>query len=297
MKGRRDHLDAVAMGLMVVLCATWGLQQVAIKIANTGVSPLLQAGIRSTGAVLLLWAWAAARRIRLYGAEGSLKPGLWAGLLFAGEFCLIYWGLTYTTASRAVLLLYTAPFVVALGAHWFIPGEPLRLWQGVGLACAFTGVAVAFGEGFAAAGPGLIGDVMILVAAVMWGATTVLIKASRLATTPATQTLFYQLAVSAVTLPLASLALGEPGLTAPTPLVLACLAYQTVGVAFVSYLAWFWLITRYPASRLAAFSFLTPLFGILAGGLLLDEPVTGWLLLALLLVAAGIWLVNRPAKR
>lgn len=182
MKGRHDHLDAVAMGLMVVLCATWGLQQVAIKIANTGVSPLLQAGIRSAGAALLLWAWAATRRIRLYGAEGSLKPGLWAGLLFAGEFCLIYWGLTYTTASRAVLLLYTAPFVVALGAHWFIPGEPLRLWQG-------------------------------------------------------------------------------------------------------------------PASRLAAFSFLTPLFGILAGGLLLDEPVTGWLLLALLLVAAGIWLVNRPAKR
>lgn len=293
MSSRRSHLDGAAMALMVVLCAAWGLQQVAIKVANAGISPLLQAGLRSAGAALLLAGWAAVRGIRLYGAPGSLRPGLAAGLLFAAEFCLIYWGLGHTTASRAVLLLYTAPFWVALGAHWFIPGEPLRPLQGAGLLCAFAGVGVAFGDGFALGGPQLVGDLALLAAALLWAATTVLIKASRLATAPATQTLFYQLAVSAVTLPLASLALGEPGIVDPTPLVLACLAYQTVGVAFVSYLAWFWLITRYPASRLSAFSFLTPLFGILAGGVLLAEPVSGALLLALALVAAGIWLVNK----
>ncbi|GEM_PF-10263 len=292
-----NRLDGVAVILMVVLCAAWGLQQVAIKVTNEGISPLLQGGFRSIGAAGLLWLWARSRGIRLFVHDGSLTAGLSVGLLFAAEFCLIYWGLSYTTASRSVLLLYTAPFVVALGAHLFLPGESLGWRQTVGLLCAFAGVAAAFSEGITAADSRLlIGDVMILGAALLWGATTVLIKASRLATLPAARTLFYQLAVSALALPLASALRGEPGLFAPTPLVLACLAYQTIGVAFVSYLVWFWLITRYPASRLSAFSFLTPLFGILAGGLLLGEPVTVTLLLALVLVAAGIWLVNRPAN-
>jgi drug/metabolite transporter (DMT)-like permease len=300
MMRRHDRLDAAAMALMVVLCAAWGLQQVAIKVANSGVSPLLQGGLRSAGAAALLWVWAAWRGIRLFSRDGSLIAGLTVGGLFAAEFCLVYWGLSYTTASRAVLLLYTAPFVVALGAHLLLPGEALGWRQTTGLVCAFAGVAAAFGESFLVAGPTLLGDAMMLGAAVLWGATTVMIKASRLATLPAAKTLFYQLAVSAVALPLASWLRGEPGLFAPTPLVLACLAYQTVGVAFVSYLAWFWLVTRYPASRLSAFSFLTPLFGVLAGGILLGEPVSTTLMVALTLVAAGIWLVNaapRPTRQ
>ena len=287
-------LDFTAMIMLVVLCASWGLQQVAIKVAIIGVPPLLQSGIRSVGATIFIWLWMTARREPFLERDGTMWWGIAAGLLFASEFILIYWGLEYTNASRAVIFLYTSPFVVALGAQLFIPGEHLRMIQVLGLCCAFAGIVVAFGESLSyPTHRMLIGDSMLAGAAILWGATTVLIKASPLSMIKASKTLLYQLAVSAVVLPLASLVKGESGITL-TPLIVGCIVYQTVWVAFITYLAWFWLIRHYPPSRLASFTFLTPLFGVLAGSLLLDEPITAGLLLALVLVGAGIYLVNRP---
>jgi len=288
------HLDAAAIGLMVILCACWGFNQVAIKIANSGISPLLQAGLRSAGSALLVWGWAAHRGVRLFARDGTLGWGLVAGLLFGAEFIFIYWGLTFTTASRAVLFIYTAPFVVALGAHVLVPGERLGTIQVLGLICAFVGVAAAFGDALRfPTHRQLIGDGMAFLAAVLWGATTLVIKASRLSAASPHKVLLYQLTVSAVLLPLLSYASGEPGITRPTPLVLGMLAYQIAIVAFASYLTWFWLIARYPAGRLSSFTFLTPLFGLVAGALVLGEPVTWVLILALVLVGLGIYLVNR----
>ncbi len=288
-------LDFTAMWILLVLCASWGLQQVAIKVANHGVSPLMQSSIRSIGGTILIWIWMKVRREPMLERDGTLWWGIAAGLLFAGEFVLIYWGLEYTNASRAVIFLYMSPFVVALGAHLFIPGEHLRMIQVIGLSCAFVGIVVAFNESLTYHSQRiLIGDSMLAVAAILWGATTVLIKASPLAKIKPSKTLIYQLSVSAVLLPLGSLAKGEAGIVRLTPLIVGSLVYQTVWVAFVTYLAWFWLIRNYPPSRLASFTFLTPLFGVLAGGLLLNEPITRAMLLALVLVGTGIYLVNRP---
>ena len=288
-------LDLTAMTILLVLCMSWGLQQVAIKVANRGISPLFQSGIRSAGATAFIWIWMAVRRETMMERDGTLWWGIAAGLLFSAEFILIYWGLDYTNASRAVIFLYMSPFVVALGAQLFIPGEHLRTIQVVGLCCAFVGIVVAFGESLSyPTHRMLIGDAMLAVAAVLWGATTVLIKASPLARIKPSKTLLYQLAVSAVVLPLGSLAKNEPGIFLMTPLVAGSLVYQTVWVAFITYLAWFWLIRHYPPSRLASFTFLTPLFGVIAGGVLLNEPITGSLVLALVLVGTGIFLVNRP---
>ncbi len=293
---RKTHLDSAAMALMVVLCAAWGLQQVAIKVANAGISPILQAGLRSFGAALLVWAWAAHKGIPLFERDGTLGAGVLSAALFAGEFAFIYWGLNYTAASRGVVFLYTAPFMIALGAHWFLPGERLRPLQWLGLAFAFAGILVAFGESLGLPTRNqLVGDGMLFLGAVLWAATTLIIKGSVLAGVSPAKTLFYQLAGSALALPLVSLALGEPGVIALTPVVLAAVAYQTVLVAFASYLAWFWLVAHYPAGRLAAFSFLTPLFGVMAGALLLSERISTALAAALLLVVLGIWLVNRPS--
>jgi len=295
---RHSHLDALAMVIMVGLCALWGLNQVAAKVANAGISPVLQAGLRSAGAALLLWGWSARRGIALFNRDGTAAAGTAAGLMFAGEFALIFWGLEYTPASRAVVFLYTAPFVVALGMHLLVPNERLNRWQGAGLVCAFAGVVAAFGENLSLpTGRQLLGDSMLLAAAVLWGATTVLVRVSRLATVTANKVLFYQLAISAVVLPPAALALGEKGFTAPTAMVWASLAWQIAGIAFASYLAWFWLITRYPATRLSAFSFLTPLFGMLFGAWLLGERITPFLAAAMGLVGVGIWLVNRRGRR
>jgi drug/metabolite transporter (DMT)-like permease len=292
---RRDRLDLLAFTVMFALCLTWGFNQVLAKIANEGISPLLQAGLRSAGAALLVWAWTAWRGIRLFDRDGSLVPGVIAGLLFAGEFALIFWGLEFTTASRTVIFVYSSPFVVALGVHLFVPGERLRAVQVIGLMGAFAGVALAFSGALALpTNRQLIGDSMELGAGILWGATTVLVKATRLARIAPAKTLFYQLAVSAVVLPAIAWALGEPGIFEPTAVVVGSVLFQTVVVAFISYLAWFWLIANYPAGRLASFTFLTPLFGVAAGRAVLAEPLSSDLVIALALVGIGIYLVNRP---
>lgn len=291
------HLNLTAMAVLVALCASWGLQQVAVKVAIPGVSPVAQSGIRSIGATILIWLWMSVRGVPIMERDGTLWWGIAAGLLFSAEFLLVYWGLDYTNASRAVIFLYLSPFVVAVGVHMLVPGERLSLLQVVGLIAAFTGVVVAFGESFTFPGRDvLIGDAMLVGAAVFWGATTVLIKATPLATIRPSKTLFYQLGVSAVVLPVGSLALGEKGITDVTPLIAASLVYQTVWVASTTFLIWFWLVRHYPASRLTSFTFLTPLFGVVAGGVLLREPMTPMLLVALVLVGSGIYMVNRPQK-
>jgi drug/metabolite transporter (DMT)-like permease len=294
MPQHRPDLDRFAMVLMLVL-TVWGLQQVAIKVANAGISPIWQAGLRSIGATLLVWTWASVRGVKLWTPDGTLAPGLLAGLLFGGEFALIFWGLEYTSASRGIIFLYTAPFFVALGAVWLLPHEHMRRAQWTGMALAFCGVLALFGENLLRpAGRAWIGDLMMFVAAAMWAATTLTIKATRLARVAAEKTLLYQLAVSAVVLPPLALAFGEPGVFAPSAAVWTSLAFQVVIVASASYVAWFWLISRYPATRLSSFSFLTPVMGVLAGALLLGETLTLAVLLALTLVGAGIWLANRP---
>lgn len=296
MPSHRAELDRFAMGLMVVLCTVWGLQQVAIKLASAGVSPIWQAGLRSIGATVLVWAWASVRGVRLWAADGTLVPGLLAGLLFAAEFALIFWGLEFTSASRGIIFLYTAPFFVALGAVWLLPHESMRRAQWFGMALAFCGVLALFGEHLLRpAGRAWIGDLMIFVAALLWAATTLTIKATRLARAAPEKTLLYQLAVSALVLPPLSLAFGEAGVFAPGAVVWASLAFQVLVVASASYLAWFWLITRYAATRLSSFSFLTPVMGVIAGVLLLDETLTPAVFVALALVGAGIWVANRPA--
>jgi drug/metabolite transporter (DMT)-like permease len=291
-----------AFALMVLLCTIWGLQQVAIKFTLPGISPVLQVGLRSLGAAVLVFAWARLRGLKLFGADETLRPGVLAGTLFALEFACIFAGLEHTAASRMVVFLYTAPCFTVLGLHWFVPGERIGLRHGLGVALAFAGIIAAFAEGMGRTAtadfPSMwLGDLLGVVAAILWAATTVVIRGSSLGRVAAARVLLYQLAVSAaIALPLSFL-MGEPGITAPTPTVLLSLAYQTVMVAFASYLTWFWLLTRFLASRLMVFSFLTPLFGVAFGVLLLNEHLSAQFGLAALLVVAGIVLVNAPAKR
>lgn len=283
-----------ALGL-VGLCALWGLGQVAIKIGNSGISPVLNAGLRSAGAALLVTVWCRYRNIALLRADGTVAAGIAAGVLFAIEFLLLYWGLEYTTAARSVVFLNTSPFFVALGAHLMLANDRLTVTKVIGLIAAFAGVAIAFSDGLQAPTPHmLIGDAMALGAACAWGATTVLVKGTKLARIEPERTLLYQLVVSALALIAASFAVGERGVFAPTPLVWGALAYQTIIVAFVSYVAWFWFIKHYPASSVSSFVFLAPAFGVVAGAWLLNEPVTSRLIAALALIAAGIYITNRP---
>jgi drug/metabolite transporter (DMT)-like permease len=292
MSQERSALDARAVSLMVLLTALWGFQQVTIKLAAADVSLVMQAAIRSIAATALLLIWARIHRIVLFERDGTLAAGIAAGLLFAFEFVFIYGGLGYTNASRMSVFVYLAPPLTALGLHFFVAGERLGALQWSGVLVAFAGLFLAFSEGFYSGLNTWAGDLCGLAAAFLWAATTVLIRATSLARASATKTLLYQLAISALVLPLASLLLGESGITAITPTVILSLAYQGVIVAFASYLAWFWLLTRYLAARLAVLSFLTPLFGMASGVVFLSEPFSAHFALAAALIAGGIALVN-----
>ncbi len=296
MPADRKPLDALAFGLMTVLCVSWGLQQVTIKLAAPDISLVMQAGLRSLIATALLVVWARLRGIALFERDGTLLPGLAAGAMFAAEFVFIYAGLAHTAASRMVVFINTTPCITALMLPLFVRSERLSRRQLAGVLLAFGGIVAAFGEGFAAAGGDTLrGDLFGVIGAFLWASTIVLIRATRLARTSATKTLFYQLAVSAG-LVLVSVAMGEPGVVRVTPLAVAVMAYQGVLVAFASYLVWFWLLTKYYAARLSVLTFMSPLFGVAAGVVFLGERLTPAFVAAALLVAAGIVLVNLPVR-
>jgi drug/metabolite transporter (DMT)-like permease len=283
------------MAIVVALCFLWGMGQVSIKVANRGVSPIFQAAVRSTMAALLVAVWARMRALPLVHRDRTLLHGLAIGLLFGSEFVCIYLGLSYTTASHAVIFVYTAPFFVALGAHWLLRNEPLTGRKFAGLVLAFAGVILTLWDSLGRPTRlQIMGDLMSLAGGMLWAATSLYLKrVVRTSMTPS-QMLFYQLGVSAVQLSLMSLLLESPRILGLSPLVIASLAYQGIIVAFASYLVWFWLIQVYPVSNLSGFTFFTPIFGMLLGGLLLHEPLTAKLLAGGGLVAGGMILVNWP---
>ncbi|MBY4597689.1 DMT family transporter [bacterium BD-1] len=292
---RREHLDGQAVSLLLLCCFFWGFQQVLVKATLPELPPIFQAAVRFVGATILLWLWCRWRGIPLRGTGGTLVPGLLAGALFALEFTCMNIGLQYTTASRLTVFMYTSPFWVALLVPLFVPTERLRPRQWLGLACAFVAVIVALWDGFSQGGAGRTwrGDLLGLAAGLFWGLTTVVIRSTRLSTISAERTLMYQVAVSAATLPALSLALGESWQWQWSSFAATSIALQTVVGAFASYLAWMWLLSRYPATKVSAFVFLTPLFALLFGALWLGETITLQLVVALALVAVGMVLVNR----
>lgn len=294
MNSRREP-GAGAFALMVLLCISWGFQQVAMKIAAAGISPVMQAGLRSAIAAGLLLGWAQWRGIAVFRQDGSFRAGMLAGLLFGVEFAFIFIGVSHTTVSRMVIFLYSAPCFTVLGLHLFVAGERMGWRQAAGVVMAFSGLIAAFAD--KASGGAWLGDLCGVLAALFWAATTVLIRATGLARISATKVLLYQLVVSAIVLLPLSPLLGESGVGVLTPAVLWSMAYQSVVVAFASYLIWFWLLTRYLAGRILVFSFLTPLFGVLFGVLLMNDRLSPGFFLAALLVVGGIVLVNLPAAK
>jgi drug/metabolite transporter (DMT)-like permease len=286
-------LSPGAIALMLVLCLSWGFNQIAIKLALPDIPAMTQATFRSVAAlpVLLIVGWA--RGVKFFARDGSLGPGFIAGILFGLEFVLIYQGLRFTTASRAVVFLYTAPFFVALGSYKIL-GERLRASQWAGLALSFTGVALAIGVPQANVDTRvLFGDLLVVGGGAVWGATTVIAKGTRLRLAPPEKALGYQVAISIPILGLAAVFSGEKLTHVPGPLAISVVIYQAIWVVGLTFTMWFALVQVYSASKLSAFTFITPLFGVLASYLILHDELTLAFGAAALLVIAGLYLVNR----
>ena len=287
-------LSASAVALMLMLCVSWGFNQVAVKLALPDIPVMLQATIRSSGAMIVLLLIARLRGVKWFERDGTLGPGVVAGVIFGFEFILIYRGLLLTSASRAVLFLYTAPFFVAFGSYIFLD-ERLRASQWAGLALCFAGVAIAIGV----PQPGvdanvLLGDVMVVGGGALWGASTLIVKATPLVRAPAEKGLGYQVAISIPILGLAAWAFGETITRVPGPLAISLMVYQSVWVVGLTFLIWFSLVKTYSASKLSAFTFITPLFGVVASYFIMHDSLTLAFGAAALLVVAGLYLVNRP---
>ncbi len=288
-------LDALAIVVTVALCLSWGFNTVSIKLAIHDIPPLIQSSARSALAAILVGAWMQVRGTPLFKRDGTLKAGMLAGVLFALEFVLIYCGLVWTTATRAILFLYLAPFFVVIGSRWLIPGDHFHVSQWLGLVLSFAGIVIAFGLPTPASDPRqALGDVMAVGGAAAWAATTLVIKVSALNRISAEKTLLYQLVISAPLLAVGAILFGERVDAVPSAVALGAFAYQTVWVVSVTFAVWFALVVRYSAARLSAFTFLAPLFGVAAGHLVLNEPLTPAFAVAVALVAGGLLLVNRP---
>ncbi len=276
------------------MCVVWGFNQVVVKLALVDVGPVAQTGIRSAIGVVCVVAYARATKRRIFAIDGTEAAGVLAGLLFSAEFIALYESLRWTTASRATVFIYAAPFFVALGAVFLLKDERLRPVQWIGLALAFLGVFLAMiGR---TPGGGLLGDALALLAAALWGATTLVIKATPLRRADPVKVLLYQIAVAALVAPLAAWALGEPAPRSVSLPTLAALLWQGIAVVGVSYSLWFWVLGRYAAPQLSAFTFVSPLVGVFAGWLVFGDQATSGFAAAIALVVTGLALVNWPRR-
>ncbi|MEA2866308.1 MAG: hypothetical protein QOE39_1023 [Bradyrhizobium sp.] len=288
-------LSPLAVALMLMLCLSWGFNQIAVKLALPDIPPMLQATIRSAGALPVLLLIARLRGVKMFERDGTLWSGVFAGLLFGIEFVLIFRGLLLTSASRAVVFLYTAPFFVALGSYHFL-GERLRPSQWGGLGLSFAGVALAIGVPQPNVDANvLLGDLLVVAGGALWAATTLIVKGTALLQAPPEKSLGYQVALSVPILALAAWVSGETLTRVPGPLALTLMVYQAVWVVGLTFLIWFGLVKTYSASKLSAFTFITPLFGVVASYFIMHDTLTPVFGAAALLVIAGLYLVNRPS--
>lgn len=295
----RQALDSKASGIMFGLCILWGLQQVVLKLAAPDISAVMQIALRSGLSALMVYPMIKlAKGTSLWGRD-YLPAGILVGLLFAAEFFLVAQALHFTSASHTVVLLYTAPIFVALGLNWKLPSERLSLIQWLGIACAFFGIAIAFlfrpAASQAAASSALWGDALALLAGVLWAATTIAVRLTKLAEAPATQTLFYQLFIAFLVLLPVAFFMGQATIHWSV-LSLTSLLFHTVVVSFASYLIWFWLLKKYLASQLGVFSFLTPIFGMCFGVVLLNEQLELNFLVGTCFVLMGVMVVSLHHK-
>jgi drug/metabolite transporter (DMT)-like permease len=293
----KDYLDLKAILILLSLTLLWGFNYTAVKYSNQGISPIFASALRSVIASICGVIYCVRKEEKLFHTDIRLFHGFIVGLLFGLEFACIYFGMLYTDAARSVVFVYLSPFVVAVGAHFFLKGDRLTFLKVLGLVLAFAGIFVVFGGRPSTAKPTMfIGDLLEMMAAILWGATTLYIKRFMADKVHPIHTFLYQLFFSIPILFIVSIVLEPKWIYRMDSSIAASLLYQSVIVAFVSYFLWFKLIHEYSVSRLSAFTFFTPIFGVLFGVLFLNEELTISLRVGLPLVSLGIFFVNWRRK-
>jgi len=291
-------LDTFAVLWMAGLTFLWGANALSIKVITQGMSPLMATALRGALALPVLTAYGLWRGERLSFGGAALWHGLVNGLIFAFEFALFYSGARLTSAGHIAIFINTAPFFVAVGAHYLLPGDRMHTAKALGLILALAGIAVMFSNDI------LIqhsdqwrGDLLILGAAGLWGVSTLYAKRYMATRMSAFRMLYSQILVSTPLLLLASLAVEPRPFFAVTAVTWSMLVFQAVATVCFSYMVWMMLVLRYSASAMQSFTFLSPVWGVLMGVAILGEPLQALLVAGIALVGIGIYLVNRPPWR
>jgi drug/metabolite transporter (DMT)-like permease len=293
----KDYLDLRAVFILIIVTLLWGFNYPAIKYSNQGVSPVFASTLRSIIASVCGLIYCLRKGEKLFHTDVMLFHGMMVGVLFGVEFACIYIGLLHTDAARSVLFVYLSPFVVAIGAHLFLKGDQLNFQKILGLILAFTGIFVVFGgRPKTAKSTMFLGDILQITAGVLWGATTLYIKKFMTNKVEPIHTFLYQLFFSIPILLIVSMILEPKWIYKIDLSVVASLFYQSVIIAFITYFIWFKLIHKYSVSKLSAFTFFTPIFGVVFGIFLLHEELTASLFIGLPMVSMGIFLVNWRRK-
>ena len=293
---RKQRIDMVGGTVLVAFSALLGLNQVLVKFVNSGFQPTFQAGLRSACAFLPVLIYALLMRKKLSLSDGSFWPGIATGLLFSAEFIFLFQALDYTTVSRASILFYAMPFWVAVGAHFLIPGERLTKMRLAGLVLAIAGVSLALSDNAKPATElAWLGDLLCLAGGAFWACIALVSRTTKMSNASPEMNLLYQLAVSSIAM-LAIAPFFGPLIREVTPVIIAIFTFQVFAVVCIGFLTWFWILSIYPASDMASFGFLAPLFGVFFGWLVFDEQITLRFAAALVLVCLGILLVNRKPR-
>jgi len=273
------------------LCIVFGANAVAIKISLSGLGPFTTAGLRFGMATFIIFLWAKITRRRFNIKKGQVHQLLIISVFFIVQFSLLYLGLNKTNASRGTLLINLQPFFVLFLAHYFIPGDRITKKKILGLFMGFTGMALVFFGKKGVTTDMQFGDFMILITAFLWACNTAYIKRIINAFDPF-QIVLYPMIFSIPFFFLAGFMWDGTMIGHINLKVLVSLLYQGILTASFGFVAWNTMLQKYGAVSLHSFIFIMPIAGVILGGVVLGEPITLKILLALLLIISGILVVN-----
>lgn len=289
---RKDRMDGVGLAALLGVTLLLAVNQIVVKEVNTGIQPVFFAGLRSALAVIFVAGW-----LRYRGLWGRLRwsdagPGVLMGTVFAAEFLCLFLALDLTAVGRASVIFYSMPLWMAVIAHYGLPGERITRVRALGLALAFLGTAWAILSKSPSGDANILGDLFALGGALGWAGTAYIARATRMREAGPEAQLFWMVAVSGPILLLAAPFFG-PLLREVEPMHWVWLLFQASVVVAGGFVSWLWLLSVYPTSTVASFSFLTPIFAIALGHFVFDEALAPGLLAAAGLVSVGIVLINR----
>ncbi len=292
---KKARIDFFGAGALISFSLLLAINHIVIKVVNTGLNPIFFAGCRSVISFFILIIWMRILRKPIVFKYNMILISTLAGLLFALEFLFLFLALDFTTVSRNSLVFYSMPIWLSILAHFLVPDEPLNKFKFFGLICAFTGVSLSLSinfDDFTLSKGEILGDLFAFLAALTWALLIILAKGTKFSHMTPEMQLIWMVMVSGPVLILFSILFWDP-IRDFQIIHFWGLIFQSVVVVAGGFLFWLWLLRIYPASGVASFSFLTPIFTIFFGWLLLNDEINSTFLLAALMVVLGLILVNK----